>query len=195
LGFLSLVVLTFLNPVGDCQNRAAKNDAKSNDANPFNVFHETSFSQFSENHGIIHEMPVKILGVAQFQTTLKTLDIAIRHAALGEIVLEASRPILDDARRTVFAQSTRSGDLARGLAMEMQQPKTAQSHEAVVHIGADRKQFYGRFVELGTVHAKAEAFLVPALESNRSRVIQTIQDRLLKSIERIAGGERPGGPK
>jgi HK97 gp10 family phage protein len=131
----------------------------------------------------------------QFDIKVKTLSLAVSHQALGDMVMEAAQPILDDARNTVERQSTRTGELARGLHMELQPPKSGKSHEAVVQIKPAKGTFYAKFVEFGTVHSRPEPFMGPAFDRNRMKVMQTIQQNLIKTIERIGGGERPGEVK
>lgn len=78
-----------------------------------------------------------------------------------------------------------TGALIRGIRKYLV-PPTGNQDLAIVQVGPSRKEFYGRFVEKGTKHSKAEPFLLPALEFNRARIIKTMHEKLWNAIRRFS---------
>lgn len=122
-------------------------------------------------------MDISISGVAEFEANLQKLAQALDKEQLLEIVQEGADIIRDAAAENAPVGET--GNLKAGMT-------TAIGHErigdVIINVGPDAKQFYGRFVELGTIHMGPHPFLKPALERNRDRVAALMQQRMLEAI-------------
>lgn len=79
---------------------------------------------------------------------------------IGKALEESAKIVREEAS---FKASKRTGELARRLVI-------SKVKHSSIDIGPDKKTFYGRFIELGTVKMSARPFLRPALDTKKNEV-------------------------
>jgi len=73
----------------------------------------------------------------------------------------------------------RTGNLKRNIAVSNVRTKDGVKH---VEIGPNKDGWYGRFVEFGTVHIKANPFMSRGYEKSKEDAVKIIQDELKKEL-------------
>ena len=119
-------------------------------------------------------MAITVQNLAALQRDFANITAKMQRGVLRDALRAAARPVVASAKLKV---PVRTGALKRGI----QQRVHVGSGTAEALIGFDRKQFYGKFVELG--HSKgmsARPFLRPALDESQSK----IEEAFLAAIER-----------
>ncbi len=121
------------------------------------------------------EITVDLKGLPEL---LQSLD------KMGQAADQALRPAVEEGAEILRVDAASrapraTGALADGMTKEVVK---AEAHEVKFKVGPDKKQFYGRFVENGTVNLAPRPFLKPALTANRKRITDLIQERIRQSI-------------
>ena len=80
---------------------------------------------------------------------------AKKRAQVIDLIEETTKAIADEAKRRVRVES---GNLKKKIRAVL----TAVAEELSGHVVAD--DFYAKFIELGTAHARAHPFMLPAYE-------------------------------
>ena len=131
-------------------------------------------------------MTIQVQNLAASQREFSNLTAKMQRGVLRDALRSAARPVVAKAKGRV---SVRTGALKRGISQRVS-VKTG-SAEAV--IGFDRKQFYGRFIELGTSKMSAKPFLRPALDESQREIGQAFVAAINRGIERktaqLGGGD------
>lgn len=130
---------------------------------------------------------VEIEGGANLLRQFKRLETSAKRKSLRAIFRRAGRPVITQARRNL-QDNKRTGELQKNVAQTVRAETFASKVE--VDIGPRRKQFYGRFLELGTAFIAPSPWLVPALVSTKAKVLGIISIGFMKEITRIV---RTGG--
>jgi HK97 gp10 family phage protein len=133
---------------------------------------------------------MRITGVAELISKLRTLDDKVRRKALRSGIAKAGRIIAKDAKDRV---QRRSGQLARSIGSKV---KVYRNGGAVVAIVGPRKGFkiivdgkpvdpvrYAHLVEAGTSHSAAFPFLRPAVDENQQRILGAIADAVTDALQ------------
>lgn len=136
-------------------------------------------------------MTVAITGLPELRRDFSNLTAKMQRGVLRDALRSAARPVVASAKSKV---PVRTGALKRGIS---QRVSVKGSGKAEAIIGFQRKQFYGKFVELGTSHAAAKPFLRPALDESQQKIEQAFVDAINRGIERktieLFGSDNDGG--
>jgi len=132
-------------------------------------------------------MAITVQNLAALQRDFANITAKMQRGVLRDALRAAARPVVAAAKSKV---PVRTGALKRGI----QQRVHVGSGTAEALIGFDRKQFYGKFVELG--HSKgmsARPFLRPALDESQSKIEQAFLAAIERGINRktaaLSGGD------
>lgn len=134
-----------------------------------------------------------ISGLAELQAQLQGLGRELGRKTLASAARKAFAPVVDSARAK--APKGDSGQLRDALRLQVVMPKgegaavVAGLRVAKMPPGGRRRwkvgpEIYWRFVEMGTAKMAARPFARPALDSNASRVVETLKEELAKAIAR-----------
>ncbi len=126
---------------------------------------------------------IEIEGGENLIRQFKKIETASKRRSLRAIFRRAGRPVIQAARRNL-KDNRLSGELEKNIAQTVTAERFATKVE--VNIGARRKQFYGRFLELGTAFFAPMPWLVPGLTSARVKVLSIISVGFRKEYEKIA---------
>lgn len=108
----------------------------------------------------------------------KILMTATRKGALVIVTaMQARAP-----RLQLSTTQREAGALAAGILSRIWDSSTS---EVTARIGPDKKTFYGRFPEFGTVHEAAEPFVRPALDEKRDEALAVIGQELWSGIQKV----------
>lgn len=132
-------------------------------------------------------MTIKIENLTALQRDFSNLTSKMQRAVLRDALRSAARPVVASAKSKV---PTRTGALKRGIA---QRVSVKASGKAEAIIGFDRKQFYGRFVELGTSKMAARPFLRPALDESQQKIEQAFVEAINRGINSKTAALFDGG--
>jgi len=124
-------------------------------------------------------MTVTIQNLPALQRDFANLTAKMQRGVLRDALRAAARPVVASAKSKV---PVRTGKLQRGI----QQRVSVKSGSAEAIIGFDRKQFYGRFIELGTSKMSAKPFLRPALDESQNQIEQAFAAAVERGINRKA---------
>jgi len=124
-------------------------------------------------------MTVTIQNLPALQRDFANLTAKMQRGVLRDALRAAARPVVASAKSKV---PVRTGKLQRGI----QQRVSVRSGSAEAIIGFDRKQFYGRFIELGTSKMSAKPFLRPALDESQNQIEQAFAAAVERGINRKA---------
>ncbi len=72
-----------------------------------------------------------------------------------------------------------TGNLKRSIAVSNVRTKDGAKH---VEVGPNKDGWYGRFVEFGTVHIKANPFMSRGYEKSKEDAVRIIQEELKKEL-------------
>lgn len=75
-----------------------------------------------------------------------------------------------------------SGDLAEGIAAE---PGRIQAGRAVMNIAPNKRQWYGRLVELGTEKMAAKPYLRPAFDAKSEEATEAVRQVLYDALRDV----------
>ena len=132
-------------------------------------------------------MTIKIENLTALQRDFSNLTSKMQRAVLRDALRSAARPVVASAKSKV---PTRTGALKRGIA---QRVSVKASGKAEAIIGFDRKQFYGRFAELGTSKMAARPFLRPALDESQQKIEQAFVEAINRGINSKTAALFDGG--
>jgi HK97 gp10 family phage protein len=131
-------------------------------------------------------MAIKVENLPALQRDFANITAKMQRGVLRDALRAAARPVVASAKTKV---PVRSGKLQRGI----QQRVSVRTGSADALIGFDRKQFYGRFIELGTSKMSARPFLRPALDESQSKIEQAFIAAIERGINRktaaLSGGD------
>jgi len=131
-------------------------------------------------------MAIKVENLAALQRDFANITAKMQRGVLRDALRAAARPVVAAAKSKV---SVRTGKLKSGI----QQRVHVGAGSADALIGFDRKQFYGRFIELGTSKMSARPFLRPALDESQSKIEQAFIAAIERGINRktaaLSGGD------
>lgn len=122
-------------------------------------------------------MTVQITGLPELRRDFSNLTAKMQRGVLRDALRSAARPVVAAAKSKV---PVRTGALKKGISQRV----SVRGSKAEAIIGFNRKQFYGRFVELGTSHASAKPFLRPALDESQRKIEQAFAEAINRGIER-----------
>lgn len=130
---------------------------------------------------------ISVLGDRELQKKFGKLEKSVQGKMLTSAMREAMKPVLASARA---AAPRHTGNLARkiklssvrlrgkGKGIAVRTPTRAQ-----LGIAKDAKGYYPAHQEYGTRKNRAQPYMRPALESNRSRVLEALRSGLWKRLE------------
>lgn len=138
-------------------------------------------------------MKVKVEGLEELVKALKELPIEIQKRPLRSAVSAASKLIADSAiskvpvdtgnlRKAIYRYRSRSesGNGRETFFVGVRKGKKKVNGRTVTTQG---EAWYWRFVEFGTKNQRAQPFLRPAFESNKSEAIEKMKMQLKKAID------------
>lgn len=127
-------------------------------------------------------MSVTVTGVPELLQRFATLSARSQKGVMRAALRSAARPVVNKAKQIV---PVRTGALKRGI----QQRVSVTSRVAEASIGYDRKQFYGRFIELGTSKMSAKPFLRPALDGSQNEIESAFLNAWSNAVEQKSAGD------
>jgi HK97 gp10 family phage protein len=116
-------------------------------------------------------------GVPQVLREFANLSAKMQRAVLRDALRSGARVVVASAKTKV---PVRTGALKRGITHRVTVPQNGLGEAT---IGYDSKQFYGRFVELGTSRQAARPFLRPALDATQNQVEKVFREAVERGIE------------
>lgn len=134
----------------------------------------------------------RVDGLKELESALKELgsDVAGKNGGLVRTALmNAALPVWRESQRLALA-SVDTGALQDAITRRrIKDPDIGTSEQVDVGLfstGKGKKVWYGKFVEFGTRLHRAQPFLRPALEGNRSVAVNNFRRNLATGIERVA---------
>lgn len=128
------------------------------------------------------EIRIGVTGVDEFEAKLRQLSLALQAQILVDIATAGAEIVRAEAQRNAPIGET--GLLAENMTLRVN--KESDINEASVDVGPDREQFYGYWVEMGSIHnAPAKPFLRNALEDKRSEVTDIIVQKMWQIVRDI----------
>jgi HK97 gp10 family phage protein len=131
---------------------------------------------------------VKFTGGEELARTLNALPTKLSRQIKREALLDAAQPIVTVARR-LAPREPGAPDLAdniEAVAGRGGLDTFGDEKATTVAIGPVRGFFYGKFQEFGTVHHAPQPFMRPAWESQRTRTLDLIRERLWVELQAFA---------
>lgn len=142
---------------------------------------------------------VKIEGLRELDAALGELPKTTAKAVLRKVGLKALQPVADDARALAPDDPETGGnDLRSSIAVSTKlSPRQARLARSAVKKGEADKSFvevyagagplpYAHLQEFGTVNHAAQAFMRPAWDQNKMKVLESVKDGLWGEIEKAA---------
>lgn len=108
----------------------------------------------------------------------RTLERSIAIKFLRRAGRRAALLIRDDASSRA---PRRTGALANNMTIKSRKESDTSIH---FQVGPSRNEFYGRFVEKGTVKMSADPFLGPAIQERGDEAAAVFINELVKEIEK-----------
>lgn len=131
-------------------------------------------------------MTVTVHNLQALQRDFSQLTAKMQRGVLRDALRSAARPVVASAKSKV---PVRTGALKKGIAQRV----SVKTSSAEAIIGFRAKDFYGRFIELGTSKMTARPFLRPALDESQQKIEQAFIAAINRGIERktalIQGGD------
>ena len=131
-----------------------------------------------------HFIDAEVAGAGNVAAKFLDLAGAARTAVIRKGLRTSGNVVLKEARRRVTVET---GNLRRSLKLDVRVRREGWGTARVFpRQGSDQRHdgFYGRFVELGTVHMPARPFLRPALDHSRRESEQAFAQALREEIEK-----------
>ncbi len=150
-------------------------------------------------------MQVKITGLEEIKKALNQLPIDIQQRALRSAVSASAKVVVDAAiakapagdtgnlKKSIYRYRSRS---ASGTGRETYLVGVRKGKKAYADTAKNRRlnrvgkkytvqgeAYYWRFLEFGTVKMQAKPFMRPAFEGSRSKILETMKQRLDKAIQ------------
>lgn len=126
----------------------------------------------------------QVKGLAELDRVLGELPRRVANNSLRAAVRAGLKPVLEAARANIHSIS---GDLARSLRIVSRRQRSP--NQVAGAVSTSKLGYYGRWVELGTVHAPPHPFMRTALDSQAENAVNTMAAKLR---ERLAEDVRPG---
>lgn len=133
-------------------------------------------------------MAIIVQNLPALQRDFTQLTARMQRGVLRDALRAAARPVVAGAKSKV---RVRTGNLRRGITQRV----SVKPSKAEAIIGFRRKEFYGRFVELGTSKMPAYPFLRPALDESQPQILEAFAAAINRGIERkiaLLGGDDGG---
>lgn len=131
-------------------------------------------------------MAVHVQNIDALRRDFSNITAKMQRGVLRDAFRAAARPVVASAKSKV---SVKTGALKRGITQRV----SVKSGSGEALIGFNRKQFYGRFIELGTSKMSAKPFLRPALDESQSKIEDAFIAAINRGIERktaaLSGGD------
>lgn len=119
---------------------------------------------------------IRIEGTAELNNKLKALETAVFVHGMRAAVKSGAKIVEVSAVEKV---SVRYGFIKRSITSEVV-TNTATTVER--DVGAGKKQFYSRYLEVGTKKTAPHPFLRPALDENQERIIAAMVVELKAAV-------------
>jgi HK97 gp10 family phage protein len=123
-----------------------------------------------------------VIGFGDLMRRFQQLENSLQRKELTNVAKAGAQIVLDDYKANVASDT---GALAEGILMRVS-GRESDINEVSVDVGADKKQFYSRFVEKGTKYMRGDHALATALERNRDRITEAMKEKMIEAIERAA---------
>lgn len=140
---------------------------------------------------MVEIIKTEIQGARELDKLLGQLPKKMGFTALRGAVRAGAKIIMEDAKARV---SVDTGDLRDSIRI---QKVRARGTSVTFVVGAEKKEFYGQFIEFGTSKQSARPWLRPAFDTRVKEALDKIGDELGKRVERtakkLAGGFRKSG--
>lgn len=146
------------------------------------------------------QFSVNVIGADDVaQALVSALDV-IQEEQLTDMLSQAAHIVVDEAVSNApvaepgehVPRGHKSGTLkAKGIGFKILSGKTS-AQSATAGVGFTRKGFYGLFLELGTTHAGAKPFIVPAFEGKKTEIYTKMGQVLSKAISDWQQGAQAG---
>jgi len=128
---------------------------------------------------------VSIDGLNEVKKSLSVLPLKIQKNILTSGIRAVASTFQKEAKRNVPVDS---GDLRRSIKVAKRRTKDGSTKFSVGISSKKYNVYYGHMIEFGTKKAKAEPFMRPAYEQNKTKAVQSIvtkmRSRLDKEIEK-----------
>lgn len=135
-------------------------------------------------------MTVQVQNLPALQRDFSNLTAKMQRGVLRDALRAAARPVVASAKTKV---PVRTGALKKGISQRV----SVKGSKAEAIIGFRRKDFYGRFIELGTSKMSAKPFLRPALDESQQKIEEAFAQAINRGIERktaaLFGSDDDGG--
>jgi HK97 gp10 family phage protein len=119
-------------------------------------------------------MQFEMSGFDDALKNLRKVGDSVKGPAMTAGALKALEPVAEDARALA---PVRRGTLRDNITISASLPDgtTDRYNGRAVHVGIlTGKPFYAGFVELGTVNARAQPFLAPAVDANEALIFDIL---------------------
>lgn len=123
-------------------------------------------------------MSEEIPGYDQMSANFKALTYGLQRKVLMAATRDGAAVIVEAAEERA---PRLTGNLAENMTSRIYESSPA---EVTARIGPDKSTPYGRFPEFGTIHAKAEPYLRPALDEKHEEAMRVIGESLMDGIEK-----------
>jgi len=150
-------------------------------------------------------MEVKITGLEEIKKALNQLPIEIQQKALRSAVSASAKVVVDEAiakapagdtgnlKKSIYRYRSRSGSgtgretylvgVRKGKRAYADTAKNRRLNRVGKKYTVQGEAYYWRFLEFGTVKMQAKPFMRPAFEGSRSKILETMKQRLDKAIQ------------
>jgi len=143
---------------------------------------------------------VDITGLSELQTTLSKLPGEVQETVGWKAVNEAAKVIQEEMRtRAPIRHPWAGGDsgkrITAGKAGQLRYPGNLKKNisrrrvqkqsgtKISYEVGPNRKAWYGRIVETGSIYAAAQPFMRPTLDAKATEAIDAFSDALGAGID------------
>lgn len=121
-----------------------------------------------------------IQGFDEFEENLRKLELSVRRRVLLKAANAGADVLIPEASSR--APRGETGNLAAGIT-KRNAGRESDANEGSVDVGPSRKQYYGLFQEVGTVHNAAQPFLKNAMDANEAKISEAMRDVLWDEIQ------------
>lgn len=126
----------------------------------------------SRKNPVVHVEGAEALNRALRAVGNRATGLLLRQAA------EKGAEVLAEEARRIAPRDT--GRLAEGLHAKVGR---VQAGRVQVNVSYDKRQWYGKLVEEGTVHQATKPFLRPALDAKKDEAKQVVGDELKRALD------------
>ena len=119
-----------------------------------------------------------IPGMKEMNDNFNKLTFGLQRKVLMTATRDGAEIIADAAGERA---PRLTGELSEGMTFRVYESSAA---EVTARIGPDKRTPYGRFPEFGTIHAKADPYLRPALDEKGDEAMAKIGESIMAGIEK-----------